>query len=63
MIFLTNGRRWLGPYSTQLPGDIARAQRWMREVEPDTVDVWMVSAGTIEKARRLFARGRKTKKM
>jgi hypothetical protein len=53
VIFLTGGGKWLGPYSSQLPGDIARGQRWLREVE-GAADVHVVYADTIEQARRKF---------
>lgn len=57
MIFLTDGRNWIGPY---LPGDMAinRGKRQLTE-NFGAAEVYAVTADTEEQARRTFATTRK----
>lgn len=52
-VFLTDGRKFLGPYVTGLEGrhDLAEGRRWLREVEGAT-DVYSVRAETLTEAKR-----------
>lgn len=53
VIFLTNGRSFLGPYSPDEMRPLARGRASLR-ADDMTTDVYQLTANTIEEARRTF---------